>query len=178
MDDGTVKCFNCTLELIAEMKNARLTVMKRKGKANASMAPACNAHWTGKGCQHKACPNNCWDHGHCKEGKCICDKGYKGKLCSIRYVEHGECDIKSVNVNAIPEKSIAAFEGQMWTGDDCATKSCPDDCSSKAPAWKARASEEGWTGPNCAVTACDKNVASMVVQRTTENVNGSRISRP
>ena len=27
---------------------------------------------------HKACPNNCWDHGHCKEGKCECDKGYKG----------------------------------------------------------------------------------------------------
>ena len=61
------------------------------------------------------------------------------------------------------KKSIAAFEGQMWTGDDCATKSCPDDCSSKGSCVEGSCQcEEGWTGPNCAATACDKEWASMV----------------
>ena len=31
------------------------------------------------------CPNDCGSHGHCSDGKCVCDDGWGGDDCSERY---------------------------------------------------------------------------------------------
>ena len=45
-----------------------------------------NATRGGNNCTVKFCPNNCTQHGECKDGNCICDTNYFGADCSIMII--------------------------------------------------------------------------------------------
>merc|ERR1712216_75872 len=56
----------------------------------------CNDGFVRPICEHRACKNNCSDHGLCLGGQCLCDDGFAGAycgraLCSSECDKHGEC---------------------------------------------------------------------------------------
>jgi len=51
------------------------------------------------------------------KGKCDCNTGYKGKDCSIRFVENGK----------LTAGKVICDEG--FTGIQCEIRTCTDDCN-------------------------------------------------
>ena len=176
LDDGddSVQCLpgwggaDCNTRLCA--KNCSKNGVCVAGKC------ACFSGWAGRLCQHPACENECYYHGKCQAGVCSCDVGYHGRDCSQRHVENGVCNLKTgvCTCKLVETPAVPAFAGQMWRGDDCASKSCPvakGDWGEKDPATGlpkmcsgkrhgtcgangACACEQSWMGDACEVPAC------------------------
>merc|ERR1711871_1470539 len=43
----------------------------------------------GDDCSIKTCPAGCGEHGQCTEGACVCEVGWKGKMCDIKMCKKG-----------------------------------------------------------------------------------------
>jgi hypothetical protein len=48
-----------------------------------------NALYEGDDCSKKTCPAGCGEHGKCAEGACVCEAGWKGKMCDIKMCKKG-----------------------------------------------------------------------------------------
>ena len=118
---------------------------------------ACFPGWSGRLCQHPACENECYYHGECKSGVCDCDVGYHGRSCSQRHVENGLCNLKTGVCRCdVVAKDKAGYVGQMWTGDDCGSRTCLNGCSGHGTCAKDGQCrcEQSWMGDSCETSAC------------------------
>jgi hypothetical protein len=75
----------------------------------------------------KSCPNNCSEHGICKNNKCECVKGWTGEDCSVSYIECPNNCSKKGTCNFTTGLCLC---DKYWTGLDCNTPilQCPNDC--------------------------------------------------
>lgn len=153
LKDGSVKCFHGYGGPDCNVKECRNNCSSR-GICVEGVC-YCKPSWTGEHCQHAACPNECYYHGKCVKGNCKCDDGYKGVDCSRRHVENGICHVATGECECSAVKQ-PAFKGQMWTGADCASRTCSKNCTGRGECTKQGVCEcmPDWLGISCEKPAC------------------------
>jgi len=173
--DGTCECgrhfgaADCSFAKCVKGISDEALAAQEAGLAAAS--PTCGGHgecmngtcfcapgWTGDQCSVVSCADSCNFHGRCgRDGKCSCDRGWTGSTCAQRYVvpHHGML----MAGNAEPP---VCFQG--WSGPDCGTAQCPNNCSNSARTTAQNSHGEcrdgrcqcspSWTGDDCSQPAC------------------------
>ena len=155
-EDGNVKCFAKYYGESCESIRCPLDCSGSGTCDGVTGTCQCDSKFTGAGCNQPACPNGCFGKGSCSQGKCTCNPGYRGDDCSIRYVLHGSCSKESMECTC---KNVTepAFPGQIWTGDDCSSKSCEDPtCGGRGTCGKDGICEceNGFFGEKCERSMC------------------------
>ncbi|XP_019366053.1 PREDICTED: tenascin isoform X5 [Gavialis gangeticus] len=111
----------------------------------------CDPGWKGPNCSEPECLNNCYNRGHCVNGKCICDEGFTGKDCS-ELTCPGDCNDQGKCIDGV----CVCFEG--YTGEDCVEELCLPLCSEHGKCVNGRCMcVEGFTGEDCSEPLCLNN---------------------
>ncbi|XP_076742839.1 tenascin isoform X3 [Maylandia zebra] len=142
----------------------------------------CEPGWKGPNCTEPECPKNCWDRGHCVDGKCKCFKGFAGEdcsfeACSVDCSVHGQC-VGGVCVctdgffgeDCSQSKCLNNCLGrgrcddgdcvcdEPWTGFDCSELICPKDCYDRGRCLNGTCyCDEGFAGEDCGERICPNN---------------------
>ncbi|KFO82411.1 Tenascin-R, partial [Cuculus canorus] len=114
----------------------------------------CEPGWKGPNCSEPVCPQNCFNHGLCVQGKCICNEGFTGEDC-------GElrCPEDCHNRGRCVEGRCECDNG--FTGVDCSELSCPNDCHQHGRCIDGRCvCHEGFMGEDCSERSCPNDCSN------------------
>ncbi|XP_053940557.1 tenascin isoform X3 [Cuculus canorus] len=111
----------------------------------------CEPGWKGPNCSEPVCPQNCFNHGLCVQGKCICNEGFTGEDCSQATCP-SDCNDQGKCVDGV----CVCFEG--YTGPECSEELCSQGCSVHGRCVNGHCvCHEGFTGEDCSEPLCPNN---------------------
>jgi hypothetical protein len=117
---------DCSKKVCNGIGSGREDSCSGKGECQADGTCNCEDGWdTVTGCATKSCHKDCFQHGTCDDGACVCDEGFAAPYCEVHSCpkgcggsDHGVCDDGSC---------LCKFG---WSGEDCMTATCADNCNS------------------------------------------------
>ena len=121
----------------------------------------CFHPYRGDACEQNLCPDHCSGRGKCHADGCRCIEGWTGPGCGTPLCArlndcsgHGACVLDE---GAADYTTGGRCECDApFTGPDCSSGGCPDDCAGHGVCGLGAMCEcaPGWTGLNCAEKAC------------------------